>query len=167
MPRHVLGRLYAVEDKFASDVVVQLFDDLVRCETRLYNRVGEVLRDEHGIAASQFEYLRFFRDHPGSRIAEVAANFAAGVGAISKGVDRLEQRGWVVRHPNPADGRSSLVSLTPAGHDLVRDAEPTFRVHLAEVLDRALVAADVEAVGAAFARLRSLLEQERIGLPIG
>src|SRR4051794_8734346 len=91
-----IARLYAVATKRASGRRSSssfFFDDLVRCETRLYNAVGERLRAEHGLVTSQFEFLRYFRDHPGSRVADTATNFAAGIGAISKGVDRLEARG--------------------------------------------------------------------------
>ncbi|MFI1990386.1 MarR family winged helix-turn-helix transcriptional regulator [Actinoplanes sp. NPDC020271] len=37
--------------------------------------------------------------------------------------DDLESRGLVRRAPNPADGRSRLVTLTPAGHDAARRAD--------------------------------------------
>lgn len=159
--------MYAVATKSATDGLIQLFDDLVRCETRLYNAIGETLRREHGIATSQYEFLRYFRDHPGSRIADVATNFAAGIGAISKGVDRLEARGWVTRHPNPADGRSSLVSLTPAGADLVAEAESRFRERLAELVSLAVTPSDIDATGPVLARLRTALERGRVGLPVG
>jgi MarR family transcriptional regulator, multiple antibiotic resistance protein MarR len=78
------GRLYAMESSSPPEGLASFFDDLVRCETRLYNAVGEKLRAEHGIVASQFEFLRYLRDHPESRVADVASNFAAGIGAISK-----------------------------------------------------------------------------------
>ncbi len=143
------------------------FDDLVRCETRLYNAVGERLRVEHGLGASQFEFLRYFRDHPRSRVADTATYFAAGVGAISKGVDRLEARGWVVRDPNPADGRSSLVSLTSTGAELVARAERTFSGYIDELLSATFSSEQITTAGRALAVLRSSLEHERIGLPVG
>lgn len=80
----------------SSDDVADLqgfFADLVRCETRLYNTLNDGLREAHGIVTSQFEFLRFLREHPGSRVADLAAEFAIGAGATSKGVDRLEKRG--------------------------------------------------------------------------
>ena len=40
---------------------------------------------------------------------------------------RLEERGHVVRAPNPDDGRSYLVRLTPAGERLLAFARPLFR----------------------------------------
>ena len=143
------------------------FDDLVRCETRLYNAIGEKLRAEHGIVASQFEFLRYLRDHPRSRVADVAATFAAGIGAISKGVDRLEARGWVTRLPNPADGRSSLISLTTSGAALVAEAERTFNDRLAELIAPAISASQVDAASTALAALRRALEHARVGLPTG
>ncbi|WP_206067927.1 MarR family transcriptional regulator [Nonomuraea composti] len=147
--------------------LARFFDDLVRCETRLYNAVGEKLRAEHGIVASQFELLRYLRDHPRSRVADIATNFAAGIGAISKGVDRLEARGWAARLPNPADRRSSLISLTTDGAALVAEAERTFHEHLGELLGPAISAGQVDAVGAALAALRRALESARVGVPVG
>ena len=41
------------------------FSDLVRCETCLYNALNDGLRERHGIVTSQFEALRYLRDHPG------------------------------------------------------------------------------------------------------
>ncbi len=151
----------------ANLILSTFFEDLVRCETRLYNAVGERLRAEHGLVASQFEFLRYFRNHPGSRVADTATNFAAGIGAISKGVDRLEARGWVLREPNPSDGRSSLVSLTSAGEALVAQAEATFADCLIELVTPALEREQIASVGRVLATLRSALENSRIGLPVG
>lgn len=143
------------------------FDDLVRCETRLYNAVAEKLRAEHGILTIQFEILRYLRDHPRSRVAEVAANFAAGIGAISKGVDRLEARGWVTRLPNPADGRSSLISVTTSGTALVTEAERTFSDRLDELIAPVISAGQIDAARTTLAALRRALEHARVGLPVG
>ncbi|WP_120719844.1 MarR family transcriptional regulator [Streptomyces hundungensis] len=76
---------------------------------------------------SQYEFLRFLREHPDSRVADLATEFAIGVGATSKGVDRLEKRGWVVRQADPADRRSHLLALTEEGARLLARAEDTFR----------------------------------------
>jgi MarR family multiple antibiotic resistance transcriptional regulator len=100
-------------------------------------------------------------------VADIATNFAAGIGGISKGVDRLEARGWAVRLPNPADGRSSLISLTPDGAALVAEAEATFREHLRALIAPSLDAEAVAATAAALATLRSELERARVGVPAG
>jgi len=145
----------------------QLFDHLVRSETRLYNAVGERLKAAHGIVASQFEFLRYLGEHPRSRVADLAANFAVGIGATSKGVDRLETRGWVRRAPNPDDRRSSLLELTPSGQELVEIAGETYREQLAVLLGSAIGEAQVDALLPVFAALREGLERRNAGLPAG
>lgn len=143
------------------------FDDLVRCETRLYNALNDRLRERHGIVTSQFEFLRFLRDHPGARVADVAAQFAIGVGATSKGVDRLEKQGWVVRQPNPSDRRSSLLALTDNGSQLIDAAEKTFTNGLAALIGDTLDGSSAAAAVRALSKLRSALERNQIGTPTG
>jgi DNA-binding MarR family transcriptional regulator len=143
------------------------FSDLVRCETRLYDARNDRLRERHGIVTSQFEALRYLRDHPGSRVADVAAEFAIGIGATSKVVDRLEARGWAARQPNPSDRRSSLPALTDDGRRLVDVAEGTFGERLAELIAGALDTPPITATAQALAQLRSVLERDQIGIPTG
>ncbi|MEV6562971.1 MarR family transcriptional regulator [Nocardia sp. NPDC051756] len=144
-----------------------LFSDLVRCETRLYNALNDRLRERHGILTAQFESLRFLRDHPGARVADLANEFAAGVGAMSKGVDRWEKQGWVARQANPADRRSSLLALTNDGVRLVEAAEQTFTEQLAELLGGSVSESSLSVVAQALSRLRGELERDRIGQPAG
>jgi MarR family transcriptional regulator, multiple antibiotic resistance protein MarR len=143
------------------------FADLVRCETRLYNDLNDRLRERHGIVTSQFEFLRYLRDHPGSRVADIAAEFAIGVGATSKATDRLESRGWVVRQPNPSDRRSSLLALTDDGVRLADAAEGTFTRRLAELFAAAPAASPITAAARTLAELRAALEHDQVGMPTG
>ncbi|MFH8338159.1 MarR family winged helix-turn-helix transcriptional regulator [Streptomyces sp. AM6-12] len=147
--------------------LLDIFSDLVRCETRLYNALNDRLRARHAIVTSQFEALRFLRDHEGARVADLAAEFAIGVGATSKSVDRLEKQGWVVRTPNPADRRSSLLALTGEGARLVAAAEETVGATLAELLGDVIDASSAAAVAVALSRLRSALERRQVGMPTG
>ena len=144
-----------------------LFDDLVRSETRLYNALNDLLCERHGIVTSQLELLRFVRDHPGARVADVAGTFAIGVGATSKGLDRAERAGWVRRVPNPADRRSSLLELTPAGAELVGGAEATFAEGLDALLGGVAPAEELASAAAFLGRLRASLEARGVGLPTG
>jgi MarR family transcriptional regulator, multiple antibiotic resistance protein MarR len=142
------------------------FGDLVRCETRLYNAFNDELRTAHGIVTSQFEFLRYLRDHEGARVADLAAEFAVGVGAISKSMDRLEKRGWVTRRPNPEDRRSAILVLTDDGRALADAAEQNFQGRLDQIL---AAAATPELAGAAgtLAALRAVLERDNLGTPTG
>ncbi|MFD7017436.1 MarR family winged helix-turn-helix transcriptional regulator [Streptomyces sp. NPDC059928] len=143
------------------------FSDLVRCETRLYNALSDSVRERHGIVLSQYEFLSHLRDHPGSRVADLAAEFAIGIGATSKGIDRLEKQGWVVRQPNPADRRSSLLALTDDGVELAEAATATFTERLAELLADGVKSSPLQPVAQALAELRSALERDQTGTPTG
>ncbi|MFF7951672.1 MarR family winged helix-turn-helix transcriptional regulator [Streptomyces griseorubiginosus] len=143
------------------------FADLVRVETRLYNALNDRLRERHGIVTSQYEFLRYLREHPGSRVADLAAEFAVGIGATSKGVDRLERQGWVARQPNPADRRSSLLVLTEAGEHLADAAELTFTERVTELIEGTLGSSRTATGAQLLSLLRATLEREDIGMPTG
>lgn len=163
------GRIYAMASKSSRGPIdlPGFFADLVRCETRLYNALNDRLRERHGIVTSQFEFLRFLRDHPGSRVADLATEFAIGIGATSKGVDRLEKQAWVTRRTNPSDRRSSLLDLTAGGLRLVEAAEATFTEALAELTADVLGGPSGLAAVQVLSELRSGLERDQIGLPTG
>jgi DNA-binding MarR family transcriptional regulator len=144
-----------------------VFTDLVRVETRLYNAVAERVKAEAGVGAGHFELLRYVRDHPDARVADLASAFVIGVGTTSKIVDRLEKQGWMERRPNPANRRSSLLALTPAGESIVSRAEPAWQAAIQEILGGAITSDQLTALSLALDALRSDLERRHLGLPTG
>ena len=54
------------------------------------------------------------------RISELNRHVLLSQPALSRLVDRLAERGFVQRRPDPVDGRSVLLSLTEAGRDVQR-----------------------------------------------
>ena len=64
------------------------------------------------------------------RMSELAYLANGSLSRLSNVVKRFEQRGWVVRFPDPEDGRYTIVALTDAGYEKVVAAAPT---HLATV----------------------------------
>lgn len=151
----------------AGSVNARFFSDLVRCETRLYNAFNDELRAAHGIVTSQFEFLRYLRDRSGSRVADLAAEFAVGVGAVSKSIDRLEKRGLVTRQPNPDDRRSAVLMLTGEGRALIDAADATFETRLGQILTAAATPEQMTATAHVLAALRAVLERENLGTPTG
>lgn len=145
----------------------RVFTDLVRVETRLYNAVAERVKAGAGIAAGHFELLRYVRDHPDARVADIASAFAIGVGTTSKIADRLEGEGWLMRRPNPANRRSSLLALTPDGEEVVSRTEPIWQGAIQEILGEVLTRERLSALTTALGALRSDLEQRHLGLPTG
>jgi DNA-binding MarR family transcriptional regulator len=76
---------------------------------------------------------------------------------MSAAVQNLAEKGWAVKRPNPADARSSLVSLTPQGRAVLRDAR---RQNAAVVADRLrrTPTVDEHDLAAAVALIRALLD---------
>lgn len=150
----------------AASARMAFFADLVRCETRMYNQFNDELRAAHGIVTSQYEFLRYIRDHATPRTSDMAAEFAIGVGAVSKAMDRLEDRGWLIRRPNPANRRSTILTLTDRGRALIDAADRTFHERLAELL-APVPPEQLAASAAALSQLRAALERDGLGTPTG
>jgi DNA-binding MarR family transcriptional regulator len=90
------------------------------------------LQRDAGISHFEYQVMAMLSMSPGRtrRMSEVAALANGGLPRLSRTVDRLTKRGWVVRRPDPDDGRSTLAVLTDAGWDKVVDTAPG---HVAEV----------------------------------
>jgi DNA-binding MarR family transcriptional regulator len=74
-------------------------------------------------------------------------------------VRRLERRGHAERVPNPDDGRSFLIRLTPGGQQLLAKARPRFRAH-AEAVEAALGQGRIDDLRALLADLRAAIDAE-------
>lgn len=58
------------------------------------------------------------------RMSHLAAMAESGLPRLSQVVGRLEKRGWITRAADPADGRSTLATLTEQGWDKVVQTAP-------------------------------------------
>src|SRR5580765_1025363 len=77
-------------------------------------------------------------------------------------VKRLEQRGHAERVPNPDDGRSFLIRLTPKGKRLLDRARPAFRDY-AEAVEGRLGHERVAELRTALVELRQAIDDELAG----
>jgi DNA-binding MarR family transcriptional regulator len=66
------------------------------------------------------------------RITELASREGVTQPAITLLVNRLAERGWLKRTPDPLDGRAVLVELTPAGSALLDQVRAEFRALVRE-----------------------------------
>src|SRR5271170_1968429 len=98
--------------------------------TNLANDAWEALLSAHAVLMKQFAAENVWADLtmreydvlytlskcPGPiRISELNRHVLLSQPALSRMVDRLAERGFIERKPDPADGRGVLLSLTGAG----------------------------------------------------
>jgi len=100
------------------------------------------------------------------RITELAAGEGVTQPAISRLVDRLEGRGWVVRESDPCDGRAVMVRLQPAGREVFDTLRVEYRALLHEEM-AALADSEVEILAGAIDVLNELISRLQERGPIG
>ncbi len=87
------------------------------------------------------------------RMQELASRLLVSKSGITRLVDRLQQRGYVSREDCPQDRRGTFAVLTPEGRSALRRAAPTHLAGIEDHFARHLTDDEVEAMGAAFARI--------------
>jgi len=112
----------------------------------------EVSRTEVGV-------LRRLLERP-HRITELAVAEGVTQPGITMLVNRLEERGWVSRGPDPNDGRAVLVSLTDEGRGVFEKLRAEYRALLHEEM-ATLPDDDVAALARAVDVLDDLIDRLR------
>jgi DNA-binding MarR family transcriptional regulator len=107
-----------------------LFHELIRAEIELWDAVDARLRDECDLPLSRFEPMQVIARRTPCRVQDIADELAITVGGASKLVDRIQAAGHCQRRANPHDRRSSLIELTPTGHQLLATATTVFEDEL-------------------------------------
>lgn len=79
---------------------------------------------------------------------------------VTRTLGCLEREGLIERTPDPADGRSTLISVNSAGRERLRRLRGRKNAYLARRM-RDMPAADVEALERAAEILEQMLEDER------
>jgi DNA-binding MarR family transcriptional regulator len=126
------------------------------------NTLSKLFLTRSSVCVSRTEVgvLRNLRSRP-RRITELASEERVTQPAITLLVNRLAEKGWVERIPDPSDGRAVLVSLTPAGEEAFDRLRAEYHALLHEEIatldDRevATLAGAVEILDRLIERLRS------------
>jgi DNA-binding MarR family transcriptional regulator len=112
---------------------------------------------ELDLTYAQSQVLFYVAEHPGCHMGDVGKAFGVTLPAVTHIVDRLEEKGFVVRGDDPVDRRVYMLELTTAGQALadelhalqLRGVEPVLgkmsardRQHLMEGLEALVEAAN-------------------------
>lgn len=131
-----------------------IFSELIRFETELWNAVDARLRTEHHLPLSRFEPMQVIDRRRSCRVQDIAEELAITVGGASKLVDRIEAAGLCRRRPNPDDRRSSIVELTPAGQRTLAEVTATFEAELQQRIGAVAGTRDLDRFHATLSELR-------------
>ena len=126
-------------------------------------RVARELRKEteqFGVTSRQVTLLWLVKRSPGLTLKALADAEAISAPALSGQVDRLEQRGLLVRVRSTVDRRRVGLELTPEGERLLRSVRERRTAWLADRLGD-LEPDDLRAIEAAIEPLHRLLEERR------
>ncbi len=105
--------------------------------------INRDLQAEVGLTLAENLVLCQVAMAPGSRLRMVEISDGLGIAksAVTKTVDRLEERGLVVRERDPGDRRTVYGALSPEGNEVFAAARPVFveavERHFAGQVDRA------------------------------
>jgi MarR family transcriptional regulator, organic hydroperoxide resistance regulator len=135
--------------------LLDLFHQLVRFETELWNAVDARLRSEFDLPLTMLEPMQIIARQPSCRVNDIAEALSITIGGTSKLVDRIEAAGYCVRRANPDDGRSSVIELTAAGRRLLTKATKAFENELHQRIGSAVSARSLQQLHASIVKLRA------------
>lgn len=124
MPTHYRG---TAEEVLALNTFIKLQRATISLEARLAHR-----RTMTDITATQFGVLEALYHLGPMCQGEISTKLLKSGGNITLVVDNLEKQGLVQREREPHDRRMIVVSLTPAGRELISQLFPK---HLAAIVE--------------------------------
>ncbi len=73
---------------------------------------------EEGVGTAEFDFIHLVRHNPGITQTQVRESLKIDKGAAARRAASLEAKGYLIRKPNPEDGRSQLLYATPKAERL-------------------------------------------------
>ena len=107
------------ERRFGDSRAMAAVTSIMRAQQILIAELDALLRP-HGLTFARYEalvLLQFSRE--GSLpLRLIGQRLMVHPTSVTNIINRLEAQGFVVRRPNPADGRGTLAEITPAGREV-------------------------------------------------
>jgi MarR family 2-MHQ and catechol resistance regulon transcriptional repressor len=102
---------------------------LSRCH-RALNHLAERSIEEAGLCLTDFAVLEALLHKGPLTITQIQSKVPLALGSMTAAVDRLEEKGLIIRTPAADDRRAKVLKLTPEGTRIV---EKAFSRHAAEL----------------------------------
>ena len=93
---------------------------------RLSLRLQQHLLRDSGLSDADYEILAVLSEHAAGRMPaqEMSVLLRWEKSRLSHQVRRMQDRGLILREPNPVDARSTMIRLLPAGRRAIEAAAP-------------------------------------------
>jgi MarR family 2-MHQ and catechol resistance regulon transcriptional repressor len=114
MPKIQVPEDFHEQTPDASALATEASMNTIRTADMLFDRIGRLLRPLNVSAAGGL-VLGILRDHGPMPPSELGDRLIVTRATVTGLLDSLERRGFVRRLANPADRRSLLIEITPAG----------------------------------------------------
>lgn len=111
------------EQEIASKCLVVRLRMIQRVVTQIYE---DELRD-FPIKASQCNLLVAIAKAGPMRSSALGQTLYLEASTLSRNLERMERRGWILREVDPEDARVRWLSVTPEGRQLLADLLPAWR----------------------------------------
>ncbi|HZO04779.1 MAG TPA: MarR family transcriptional regulator [Solirubrobacterales bacterium] len=145
------------KDTTLFDAAAQLRLGIVRTARRLRQ---EAASEATGLTPTSTAALATIERHGPLTPSELAELERVKRPTVTRTLGCLEREGLIERTPDPADGRSTLISVNPAGRERLRRLRGRKNAYLARRM-REMPATDVEVLERAAEILERMLEDER------
>jgi len=129
--------------------------NLLQLSSRVISELDRQLDLEHRISVKEFDVLINLDNAPGEalRMTDLAGAVMLSSGGLTRLVGRLEDRGFVRREPDPADGRGFLCSLTPSGRERLAAARVTHDAVVVGLLGARLTTGELDSLAGMLGRV--------------
>lgn len=135
-------------------------------EIGIIDQLGTTLFERsmpHGLTLPQFIVLNHFVRMGGDRSPlELATAMQVTKATMTSTLQRLDEKGFIDISPDPHDGRSKRVAITPLGRKAREQSIKAIAKDLAD-LEREMGYAELETVLSALLRIRMFFDQRRLG----
>ena len=151
-----------VEPKWLDQREDRAWRAFMHAHHRLGVRLNQLLLQDSGLTKADYELLAVLSADPAGRMPaqEVCSQLRWEKSRLSHQVRHLMEQGLVDRRTNPADGRSSVIRLLPAGRRAIEEAAPKHVADVRRLFVDLLTPAELDMMAALHQRILDQLAEE-------
>jgi DNA-binding MarR family transcriptional regulator len=150
--------------KWLTDAEVSSWLSVVRMMTWLPWSIDQQLRRDSNLSMVEYQVMARLSQSPERtlRMSLLADLANSSLSRLSHLVKRLEDRDFVRREPDPADGRFTNAILTDKGFETLAEAAPGHVTHVRSLVVDVLSAEQLRRIGQAADRIMSHIDTSEI-----